>query len=69
MSIFDQNFSRWFYVKPDMLAYGSFYVVFFFQMIKAPAAGKSVPGAASSSKQATISDDEIERQLRALGVD
>ncbi|XP_004081742.1 charged multivesicular body protein 2b [Oryzias latipes] len=39
------------------------------KMIKAPAAGKSVPGAASSSKQATISDDEIERQLRALGVD
>lgn len=39
------------------------------KMVKAPAAGKSLPGAASSSKQATISDDEIERQLRALGVD
>lgn len=39
-----------------------------FQMVKAPAAGKSVPGAAASAK-ATISDDEIERQLRALGVD
>lgn len=38
------------------------------KMVKAPAAGKNVPGAASSSK-ATISDDEIERQLRALGVD
>lgn len=39
------------------------------KMVRAPAAGKSVPGAAASSKQATISDDEIERQLRALGVD
>ncbi|KAM9804674.1 charged multivesicular body protein 2Ba [Neosynchiropus ocellatus] len=38
------------------------------KMVRAPAAGKSLPGA-SSSKQATISDDEIERQLRALGVD
>ncbi|XP_029936918.1 charged multivesicular body protein 2Ba [Myripristis murdjan] len=38
------------------------------KMVRAPAAGKSVPGAASS-KQAAISDDEIERQLRALGVD
>lgn len=38
------------------------------KMVRAPAAGKSVPSAASS-KQATISDDEIERQLRALGVD
>ncbi|CAI5656412.1 charged multivesicular body protein 2Ba [Oreochromis niloticus] len=38
------------------------------KMGKAPAAGKTVPGAAASSK-ATISDDEIERQLRALGVD
>lgn len=39
------------------------------KMVRAPAAGKSVPGAASSSKQGTITDDEIERQLRALGVD
>lgn len=39
-----------------------------FQMVKAPAAGKSLPGA-SSSKQANITDDDIERQLRALGVD
>lgn len=38
------------------------------KMARTPAAGKSVPSAASSSK-ATISDDEIERQLRALGVD
>lgn len=38
------------------------------KMAKAPAAGKSVPSAAAS-KKATISDDEIERQLRALGVD
>ncbi|XP_049904967.1 charged multivesicular body protein 2Ba [Epinephelus moara] len=38
------------------------------KMVRAPAAGKSVPSAASS-KQATISDDEIERQLKALGVD
>ncbi|XP_059198902.1 charged multivesicular body protein 2Ba [Centropristis striata] len=39
------------------------------KMVTAPAAGRSLPGAASSSKQATISDEEIERQLRALGVD
>lgn len=39
------------------------------KMHRAPAAGKSVPSAASANKQATISDDEIERQLRALGVD
>lgn len=40
------------------------------KMVRAPAAGRSEPSAAaSSSKQATISDDEIERQLRALGVD
>ncbi|XP_029981088.1 charged multivesicular body protein 2Ba [Sphaeramia orbicularis] len=38
------------------------------KMVRAPAAGKGVPSAASS-KQATISDEEIERQLRALGVD
>ncbi|XP_076603550.1 charged multivesicular body protein 2Ba [Chaetodon auriga] len=38
------------------------------KMVRAPAAGKGLPGAASA-KQATISDDEIERQLRALGVD
>lgn len=38
------------------------------KMARTPAAGKSVPSAAASSK-ATISDDEIERQLRALGVD
>lgn len=39
------------------------------KMVRAPAAGKSLPGAASSSKQDAITDDEIERQLRALGVD
>ncbi|CAN9497882.1 unnamed protein product [Ophioblennius macclurei] len=40
------------------------------KMVRAPAAGKSVPGAAAaSSKKATISDDEIERQLKALGID
>ncbi|CAJ1079895.1 charged multivesicular body protein 2b [Xyrichtys novacula] len=37
------------------------------KMVRAPAAGKDVPSAAAS--KATISDDEIERQLRALGVD
>ncbi|KAM8857823.1 charged multivesicular body protein 2Ba [Synchiropus picturatus] len=37
------------------------------KMGRAPAAGKSLPSASSS--KATISDDEIERQLRALGVD
>ncbi|XP_074551767.1 charged multivesicular body protein 2b-like [Halichoeres trimaculatus] len=37
------------------------------KMVRAPAAGKGLPSAASS--KATISDDEIERQLRALGVD
>ncbi|TMS06496.1 Charged multivesicular body protein 2b [Larimichthys crocea] len=40
------------------------------KMVRAPAAGKSLPSAAASSKtSATISDEEIERQLRALGVD
>ncbi|XP_029967858.1 charged multivesicular body protein 2Ba [Salarias fasciatus] len=39
------------------------------KMVRAPAAGKSVPGAAAASKKATISDDEIERQLKALGID
>ncbi|KAM9802607.1 charged multivesicular body protein 2Ba [Syngnathus typhle] len=40
------------------------------KMVRAPAAGKNVPAAAAaSSKQPTMSDDEIERQLRALGVD
>uniref|UniRef100_A0A671XD41 Charged multivesicular body protein 2Ba n=1 Tax=Sparus aurata TaxID=8175 RepID=A0A671XD41_SPAAU len=39
------------------------------KMVRAPAAGKSLPGAAASSKSATISDEEIERQLKALGVD
>ncbi|KAM4561699.1 charged multivesicular body protein 2Ba [Fundulus diaphanus] len=39
------------------------------KMVRAPAAGKNVPSAAASSKKAAISDDEIERQLRALGVD
>ena len=38
------------------------------KMVRAPAAGRSLPEAASS-KQDTISDEEIERQLRALGVD
>ncbi|XP_061548492.1 charged multivesicular body protein 2Ba [Phycodurus eques] len=39
------------------------------KMVRAPAAGKSVPGAGAKSKKATLSDEEIERQLRALGVD
>ncbi|XP_077436893.1 charged multivesicular body protein 2Ba [Vanacampus margaritifer] len=41
------------------------------KMVRAPTAGKTVPGAAAAatSKNATMSDDEIERQLRALGVD
>ncbi|KAJ0005880.1 hypothetical protein NQD34_015774 [Periophthalmus magnuspinnatus] len=38
------------------------------KMARTPAAGKGVPSAASSSKN-TISDEEIERHLRALGVD
>ena len=38
------------------------------QMVRAPAAGKSLPSA-SPAKAAAISDEEIERQLRALGVD
>lgn len=38
------------------------------KMARAPAARKEAPSA-SSSKQATISDEEIERQLKALGVD
>ncbi|XP_067111995.1 charged multivesicular body protein 2Ba [Osmerus mordax] len=38
------------------------------KMVRAPAAGKRLPSTASP-KRATISDDEIERQLRALGVD
>ncbi|XP_055005177.1 charged multivesicular body protein 2Ba [Boleophthalmus pectinirostris] len=38
------------------------------KMARTPAAGKSIPSAASSS-QNTISDEEIERHLRALGVD
>ncbi|XP_012688909.1 charged multivesicular body protein 2b [Clupea harengus] len=39
------------------------------KMSKAPAASRNKPSAASSSKADTISDDEIERQLKALGVD
>ncbi|XP_072301204.1 charged multivesicular body protein 2Ba [Eucyclogobius newberryi] len=38
------------------------------KMARTPAAGKSLPSAAASSKT-TISDEEIERHLRALGVD
>lgn len=38
------------------------------KMSKAPSAGKGLPSA-SASKANTISDEEIERQLKALGVD
>ncbi|XP_045560644.1 charged multivesicular body protein 2b [Salmo salar] len=38
------------------------------KMVRAPAAGKSLP-TASPKRKTQISDDEIERQLRALGVD
>ncbi|XP_068185362.1 charged multivesicular body protein 2Ba [Antennarius striatus] len=38
------------------------------KMGKAPAAGKNLPSA-SQSKKATLSDEDIERQLKALGVD
>uniref|UniRef100_A0A4W5JYH5 Charged multivesicular body protein 2Ba n=1 Tax=Hucho hucho TaxID=62062 RepID=A0A4W5JYH5_9TELE len=38
------------------------------KMVRAPAAGKNLP-AASPKRKTQISDDEIERQLRALGVD
>ncbi|XP_019910155.1 charged multivesicular body protein 2Ba isoform X2 [Esox lucius] len=38
------------------------------KMVRAPAAGKSTP-TASPKRKTQISDDEIERQLRALGVD
>ncbi|NWI10141.1 CHM2B protein, partial [Crypturellus soui] len=38
------------------------------KMAKAPSAARSLPSA-STSKAATISDEEIERQLKALGVD
>uniref|UniRef100_A0AAR2J3E6 Charged multivesicular body protein 2Ba n=1 Tax=Pygocentrus nattereri TaxID=42514 RepID=A0AAR2J3E6_PYGNA len=38
------------------------------KMVKAPSAGKSLPSA-SKAKTATISDEDIERQLKALGVD
>lgn len=37
-------------------------------MAKAPSASRGLPSA-STSKAATISDEEIERQLKALGVD
>ncbi|KAK6309843.1 charged multivesicular body protein 2Ba [Coregonus clupeaformis] len=38
------------------------------KMVRAPAAGKNLP-TASPKRKTQISDDEIERQLRALGVD
>lgn len=38
------------------------------QMAKAPSAARGLPSASASSA-ATISDEEIERQLKALGVD
>ncbi|KAG5852792.1 charged multivesicular body protein 2b-A-like [Anguilla anguilla] len=38
------------------------------KMVGAPSAGRSLPSA-SASKAAGISDEEIERQLKALGVD
>lgn len=37
------------------------------KMAKAPSASRSLPSASTS--KATISDEEIERQLKALGVD
>ncbi|KAJ8399634.1 hypothetical protein AAFF_G00410450 [Aldrovandia affinis] len=39
------------------------------KMVSAPSAGKTLPTSVSASKAAGISDEEIERQLRALGVD
>lgn len=36
-------------------------------MAKAPSAARSLPSASTS--KSTISDEEIERQLKALGVD
>lgn len=38
------------------------------KMAKAPSAARGLPSA-SASTAATISDEEIERQLKALGVD
>ncbi|KAK3569264.1 hypothetical protein QTP86_026585 [Hemibagrus guttatus] len=38
------------------------------KMVRAPSAGKSLPSA-SKTKAATISDEDIERQLKALGMD
>lgn len=38
------------------------------KMAKAPSAARGIPSA-STSQSATISDEEIERQLKALGVD
>uniref|UniRef100_A0A8C7GLY2 Charged multivesicular body protein 2B n=1 Tax=Oncorhynchus kisutch TaxID=8019 RepID=A0A8C7GLY2_ONCKI len=38
------------------------------KMVRAPAAGNNLPSA-SPKRKTQISDDEIERQLRALGVD
>ncbi|GAA6108182.1 charged multivesicular body protein 2Ba [Tachysurus ichikawai] len=38
------------------------------KMVRAPSAGKSLPGA-SKTKADTISDEDIERQLKALGMD
>lgn len=38
------------------------------KMAHAPSADKGLPSAASS-KKSTISDEDIERQLKALGVD
>ncbi|KAK1167722.1 charged multivesicular body protein 2b-like [Huso huso] len=38
------------------------------KMVNAPSASKNLPSA-STSKATTISDEEIERQLKALGVD
>ncbi|KAG1945403.1 SNF7 family protein [Pimephales promelas] len=40
------------------------------KMVRAPSTGKILPGASpAKSKAATISDAEIERQLKALGMD
>lgn len=45
-------------------------LLLFPQMVRAPSAGTILPGASpAKSKAAPISDAEIERQLKALGMD
>lgn len=72
---FDAAFNSWFWRQVCMMSLDQVYmlIAFFsahvcFQMVRAPAAGKSLPSA-SSSKHATVTDEEIERQLRALDVE